>query len=345
MQPLLFLITKYDTVQQCIVTSIEASRKLNQQFTFITMDLAAAKIALDVKWNDLEKYENVVIHLGAFHTMCSYMGALGRMMTGSRFEDIVIEAGICASGSIRQVMSGQHYNRAMHTHLLMMDAVERLLMQSFSDNQQVIEQIPEIAQFAFAPTPGRLETVLSDDNFTDFAKRYNEYKDAVREGGLGRTAQFWLAYADSVWHLLRFHRAIKENNLDDYLSAMYQLCSLLFSSDRHSYAQYLPLYYCQLKTLTDSNPEARGLLKTYGLSVARSCVPACRNAVDLTIEQTINRSAKTAGGIVGFSRKPSAYYKWCLTRHTRSTNLQATLEQIGMVCDVTIHIKALDLQK
>jgi len=45
--------------------------------------------------------------------MCSYMGSLGKMMCESGFEDIVIEAGLCASGSIEQVTSGKHYNRAM----------------------------------------------------------------------------------------------------------------------------------------------------------------------------------------------------------------------------------------
>ena len=40
------------------------------------MDLAAAKIAYDIIWGNPDKFSKVVIHLGAFHTMCSYMGAL-----------------------------------------------------------------------------------------------------------------------------------------------------------------------------------------------------------------------------------------------------------------------------
>ena len=52
----------------------------------------------------------------------------------------------------------------------------------------------------------------------------------------------------------------------------------------------------------------------------RSYVPACRNAVDMTVEQTINRSAKTAGGIVRFSRIENVYYFWSL----------ATLSQLNM---------------
>lgn len=69
----------------------------------------------------------LIIHFGAFHTMCSYMGSMEKMILDSGFEDIVIEGGVCASGSISKVISSKHYNRAMHTHLLVMDAIERLV--------------------------------------------------------------------------------------------------------------------------------------------------------------------------------------------------------------------------
>ena len=53
-------------------------------------------------------------------------------------------------------------------------------------------------------------------------------------------------------------------------------------------------------------------------------------AVDITIEQTINRHAKSHGGIVGFSRNHSAYYRWCRKRHTRASYLQVTKEIASM---------------
>ena len=40
--------------------------------------------------------------------------------------------------------------------------------------------------------------------------------------------------------------------------------------------------------------------------------------VDQTIEQTLNRSTKTKGGIVGFSLKKSAVQQWMLTAHSRA---------------------------
>lgn len=82
--------------------------------------------------------------------------------------------------------------------------------------------------------------------------------------------------------------------------------------------------------LDKTHPGAEELLKEKGISVNRSSIPSSRNAVDITIEQTINRHAKSQGGIIGFSRNPSAYYRWCTTRHSRASYLQATLELAEM---------------
>lgn len=64
-----------------------------------------------------------------------------------------------------------------------------------------------------------------------------------------------------------------------------------------------------LVNLYNTHPGCKELLKQNGFSVSRSCVPCPRNAVNITIEQTINRHAKSQGDIMGFSRNYAAYYR------------------------------------
>ena len=52
--------------------------------------------------------------------------------------------------------------------------------------------------------------------------------------------------------------------------------------------------------------------------------------MDQTIEQTYNRSAKTIGGITGFSRNPSAYYRWSTIRHLKAAFADFTFSQAGI---------------
>ncbi|GFR81328.1 hypothetical protein ElyMa_005922200 [Elysia marginata] len=99
--------------------------------------------------------------------------------------------------------------------------------------------------------------------------------------------------------------------------------------NHHNYANYLSIYFVSLANLSHSHPGAEEMLMDNGFSVPRSNTPAGRIAVDMTIEQTINKHAKTKGGIVGFSRSLPSYYRWSVTRHSRDEYVSATQKMIN----------------
>ena len=78
-------------------------------------------------------FSDVLVRMGVFNTTCSYLGALGKRLRCSDFEEILVESGICASGSINKLMSGKHYNRAMRVRKLTLKALERLLLKKFEE--------------------------------------------------------------------------------------------------------------------------------------------------------------------------------------------------------------------
>jgi len=254
------------------------------------------------------------------------------MMAGSGFEEILIEAGVCASGSIDKVMSGKHFNRAMRVHQRMLEALERMMIAEFCKMEKTAVDIQsmtyEMRQLASNPSHETFDQCAASVHCLDFVKSYNQFQDDIRQGKLGETAKFWMAYCECVWILMRFLRAVKlKDMIQQYITLLRQMLALMFSSDR--------LNYCvQLASLEQTHLGASALLQDNGLTVARSPVPGCRNAVDITIEKTINRSAKTRGGIIGFSRNVSAYHRWCLTRHTRATFLEATIDRADMSTNV-----------
>ena len=53
-----------------------------------------------VIWNNSAEFNNVLIHLGDFHTMMEFFCIIGKIITGSGFEGIVYQARICTSGGI-----------------------------------------------------------------------------------------------------------------------------------------------------------------------------------------------------------------------------------------------------
>ena len=136
MPPIMSSINEPANIQELIRISQKATEEVGQSFVFLTFDLPVAKKAYDIIWQKPCLYKNVIIHLGVFHTMMSYLAAQGKIMKGSCFEEIVIEAGLCANGSLEKALSGKHYNRSMRMHTHMLEALERLLFTEFVQNTQ-----------------------------------------------------------------------------------------------------------------------------------------------------------------------------------------------------------------
>ena len=79
-------------------------------------------------------------------------------------------------------------------------------------------------------------------------------------------------------------------------------------SDRTNYARYLPLYWAKMKNPPNTHPEAHQKFLRGEFSGQRSSVRGfSQTAVDQTVEQTVNESAKTKDGIIDFSLKRVQY--------------------------------------
>ena len=124
-------INKPSTIQKVIEISEATTREVGQEYTFVTFDFPVARKAYHLTWQYPERYKKVVIHFGVFHIQLSYLGAIGKLVKSSGFEEIVYEAELCATGSMEKVINGKHYNRRMRVHIIMTEALERLLFNDF----------------------------------------------------------------------------------------------------------------------------------------------------------------------------------------------------------------------
>ena len=51
-----------------------------------------------------------------FHTICSFLAAIGKRFGDTGLGDVVTESEIVGSDSVAAVLEGHHYNRALRTH-------------------------------------------------------------------------------------------------------------------------------------------------------------------------------------------------------------------------------------
>ena len=170
------------------------------------------------------------------------------MVNGSGFEDIIFQSGLCTSGSLQAVLSGSHYNRAWSIHLTIAEALERLLITRFL--VEIKPEIPDVVtDYSFDQT-SEIDIVLNQGS--KFFERYESFRNDVRNGSIGKTAQFWLLYLDLMRMQVLIHNAIHNNDLDLLLSGWRIFLPMYFAMNKVNYARYMNFYLqpCLTKKLS-----------------------------------------------------------------------------------------------
>lgn len=338
-------ITEYKTVQECLRAAEEATGEVGQEYVITTFDLGVCMKAYPLVWNSPEKYKKHIILIGTFHLLCAYMKAVGKKMAGSGLAEVFLEAGMIGSGSLTGVMSGKHYERALHCHTVMLECLERLLLDQFVKHQGADdlkslmsnEVVEKLSSLGIHLDKEALETVSTDPALQELMKKFSAFRQETTKGQLGKTAQLWLSYMEHIRLILRLLEAVKTNNIPLYADSVRHMAPLFFSFDGQNYARYLTYFSVFLANLDTSHPGAMTLIERGAISVARSYVPGCRCDVDKTMEETFMRHAKSHGGpgasgvgVSGLLTNYEAYQRWVRTTHARSLYVDSALNVAGM---------------
>ena len=129
------------------------------------------------------RFKNIIIHPGDFHFMKENFKVIGCFVTNSGFEDVVLQASVCSSGSLIGVLKGSHYNRGWTVHNNVSEALERLLLKRFlQDIEPTV--IDELRTAATSDQPN------DTFSFKLMSARYQAFKQSVRRGDLGKQLGF-----------------------------------------------------------------------------------------------------------------------------------------------------------
>ncbi|KAG1711251.1 hypothetical protein GQR58_002553 [Nymphon striatum] len=308
--PISSKVTEFSTIAKYMTYLQSLAASSNMSYVNITLDVGAAMNSYKFLWSNQHLFGNVVIHLGDFHFMKENFQVIGMLVDSSGFEDVVFQSGICSSGSLNGVINGRQYNRAWFVHSIFSEALERLLLRRF-----LAETRPKIPKDLedMVVDPETFDGRVSEDTVKLFQK-YERYRQDVREGAIGKTAQFWLLYLDLMRIQHQIHTSVQTNDFDMRLDSWERMLPMYFAFNKTNYARYGTWYVQTLKEIDDRYPGLKPLLQSNGLSVQAQTACSIRTSIDQRGEQSINRDAKTPGGIRFFASNKEAILKWCLNR-------------------------------
>ena len=124
------------------------------------------------------------------------------------------------------------------------------------------------------------------------------------------------------------HTAVQSNDFDLRVGSWGKFLPFCFAFNMVNYARCGSYYVQTLKNMETLHPGLKDMLEKTGLSVQAQDRYPMHTLLDQQGEQTINRDAKTSGGIKAFSKNSSTVLKWCLNRSEQGTNTKA-LDNLG----------------
>ena len=111
---------------------IQQAKKLQQSTATITFDQPLWLKAMGMK---KEENMDIVIRLGGFHTMMSFLGTIDTMMSGSGIEQLFSE--IYAENSVLRIMAGKAVPRTLRRHFLVESALTSITLETVIADKKV----------------------------------------------------------------------------------------------------------------------------------------------------------------------------------------------------------------
>lgn len=306
-----------------LLTGLDQLTKLNSivsgpdRKVVVTLDMDLYKRTLKIEYLD-PKYKNKwILCPGAFHTVVCALRCLGRTVEGSGLDQAWQEADLYSGVTVTQIINGNHHNRALEAHLITLQALFDLWMETFLDSHPTIKATLQSAAKELSDAcQAKNNLVKTHQAFLAKVDSLNvgqllEDYDATRDKD---PMYKWIRmYMRQVMTLLQFQRATREGNWFLYLSSLEHLCVYFFAFDRLDYAQNMPEYIARMQDLESTEPEIWQEFVNGDFTVNSSnTVPFTRIGVDHAMEH-LNKCTKGQGGISGITSSPSTLLKYCLT--------------------------------
>lgn len=101
------------TVNEVLNQSLSIMQCLDLTKIVCVFDQALYARAVEITWKDAVKFQNIIIRLGVFHTICTLLAIIGKRFQDAGLRDLCIQSGMITEGSVAGVMDGRKYNRAV----------------------------------------------------------------------------------------------------------------------------------------------------------------------------------------------------------------------------------------
>lgn len=238
----------YNTVYTSLMMAVEKSKELQIQTTFVTFDQPLYMTAVDIVLSAEPDSElsNVIIRLGGFHLVMSFLGCIGFIMKGSGLKELL--STIYAPNSVDKMLTGHAYARAIRGHLLVQLSLAKCVLNDINFNDEECNVIADIF-LNFGDNPPVRKTVEEIDLLHNITKKFKQQLEKVEENS--PTAKLWVQYFNMVTLLKKFIEAERTGDWEKHLYTIKLMIPYFHASGHFPYAKSCQIYLQSVANLKE----------------------------------------------------------------------------------------------
>ena len=119
------------TIHEVLVQSLKIKNTLKLKSIVLVFNQSLYAKATEVQWKQSERFKDIVLRMGVFHTACTLLSIIGKRFGDTGWRDLCVESGVLAEGSVAGGLNGRRYNRGVRLHKFMHEALMTLAWQGF----------------------------------------------------------------------------------------------------------------------------------------------------------------------------------------------------------------------
>lgn len=200
------------TIYTALCFTAEECKQLDQSTGFATFDQPLYIKAVNIvksadQSSDIGK---LVVRLGGFHLLMSFLGSLGYIMNGSGIEELYSQ--VYAKNSVVHMLSGHAYSRSIRAAFLAQEALSHLVLENevnFTTEEK--EYLQSIFETFDASKCKDLDEPLLDLIKNTLQGQFNKLKAS------SRTSALWIQFWNGVQIVKDYIKAEREGNLNMHL--------------------------------------------------------------------------------------------------------------------------------
>ena len=309
------MIDEKSSDYSCIYTTMEFVATQAEKYgkhPLLTFDQPLYWKALEIQTQETGSIvSNIILILGSFHTLMSFLGSIGHLMVGTGLQPLIEQ--VYAENTVPHILSGKAVARARRAHMLAVCALEGLKISEMYgidllSNEENDDEFDLSQRFMKHPELNSLVDILKNlldrnigvGQLTEkhvFRNMLINQENIIERHKYFKTSKLWLMYMYMVHIMCTYLKAERTGNFLLHQKSTMAMLPYFAASGHHLYTKSAYIYLQQMQKLPLSHPEVYDAFCNGYNVVRRSNDYFAGIGTDLMIENELMRSVKTVGGL------------------------------------------------